>query len=344
MPEKKNQIKFRLSQLILVLALFFILAFILLKFSDFQKVIETIKKAKPLFVLLALFAQVLTYLSVVFLLDNLLMIHNLKIRFSKLIKSVFSMNFLNVAFPSGGLSGTSFLFYFFSKEKIKKGIGAVIVVLYYLFNNLSFYFFLFGVLIYLIAKHEIKTEEIMASAVGILVTLFLTLGLYLFFRKKKLFERVLHWVFSQINKISKRITKREVLKEDEVLMIISEFYHGWHEVKNKKIQISKSLLYAIFVHVFDILTIFFLFFALNYKVSLVVLIIGFVLANIFSFLSFIPSGFAVFEVSLALIYSGFGVPFSLAVLVVLVFRFLSLWLPIPVGFWSYRSLTEYHND
>lgn len=346
MLEKKNQIKkFRLSQLILVLALFFILVFVLLKFSDFQKVVETIKKAKFIFVLLALSAQVFTYISVAYLINILLETHNLKIKFVKLVKGVLSMNFLNVAFPSGGLSGTSFLFYFFSKEKIKKGIGAIIVVLHYLFNNLSFYFFLFGVLIYLIAKHEVRADEFIASIAGFLVTLFLTFGIYLFFRKKKLFEKVLHWIFSRINKISRRIAKREVLKEAEVFMIISEFYHGWGEVKNKKIQISKSLLCAIFVHVFDILTVFFLFSALNYKISLAVLVIGFVLADVFSFLSLVPSGFAVFEVSLALIYSGFGVPFELAVLVVLVFRFLSLWLPIPIGFWSYRSLTEeYHNN
>ena len=135
MLEKEKQIKkFRFSQLILILALFFILTFILLEFSDFQKVIETIKKAKFSFVLLVLCTQVFTYISVAYFLKILLAIHNLKIKFLKLIKAVLSINFLNVAFPSGGLSGTSFLFYFFSKEKIKKGIGAVIVVLYYLFN------------------------------------------------------------------------------------------------------------------------------------------------------------------------------------------------------------------
>lgn len=328
----------------MILAVFSVIILIFLKFSDLQKVSETIKNAQIIFIVAAFITQIFTYISVVFLLNNLLLIHNLKIKFSKLFKATLSTNFLNVAFPSGGLSGTSFLFYFFSKEKIKKGTSAVIVVLYYLFNNLSFYFFLIGVLIYLIVSHEITMEEFIASAIGLLVTVFLTLGLYLFFRRRTLFERVLRFILSLLNRITKRLIKRELLKNEEIFVMIDEFYRGWREVKNQKVQILKSLIYAIFVHIFDILTIFLIFKALNYEISLPILIIGFVLSDVFSFVSFVPSGFVIFEISLALIYSGFGVPFELAVLVVLIFRFLALWLPIPVGIWSYRSLTKnYHN-
>lgn len=341
MLEKENHVKkFRFSQLILFLAIFFIIILIFLKFSDFQKVAETVKNAKIIFIIAAFFTQIFTYISVVFLLDNLLLIHKLKIKFSKLLKATLSTNFLNVAFPSGGLSGTSFLFYFFSKEKIKKGTSAVVVVLYYLFNNLSFYFFLVGVLIYLIVKNEVKVEEFIASAIGLLVTVFLTLGIYLFFRRRTLFEKFLRFAFSLLNRITKRLIKRELLKNEEIFIMIDEFYRGWREVKYQKVQILKSLIYAIFVHIFDILTIYLIFKALNYEISLPILVIGFVLSDVFSFVSFVPSGFVIFEVSLALIYSGFGVPFELAILVVLIFRFLALWLPIPVGIWSYRNLTK----
>ncbi len=329
--------------MILIAAIFSVIILIFLKFSDFQKVVEAVKEAKIIFIVLALFTQILTYISVVLFINNLLLIQHTKIKFFKSFKAVLSINFLNVAFPSGGLSGTSFLFYFFSKEKIKKGISAVVVVLYYLFNNLSFYFFLIGVIIYLVARNEINVEEFIASGLGFLVTVILTVGVYLFFRKRTLFEKVLRFILSKLNRISRRLIKRELLEEEEIFMMIEEFYRGWREVKGRKKQMFKSLLYAILVHVFDILTVFFIFKALNYEISIAILIIGFVLADVFSFVSLVPSGFIIFEASLALIYSGFGVPLELAILAVLIFRFLALWLPMPIGFWSYRSLTKGYN-
>ncbi|MCJ7624406.1 MAG: YbhN family protein, partial [Anaerolineaceae bacterium] len=84
---------------------------------------------------------------------------------------------------------------------------------------------------------------------------------------------------------------------------------------------------------FDMMTLYFLFAAAGHPVSLGVLLTGYGLPLLLGKMAFmIPGGVGVIESTMAGLYTSLGVPNPVTVVVVLVYRILSFWLPLLLGF------------
>jgi uncharacterized protein (TIRG00374 family) len=84
--------------------------------------------------------------------------------------------------------------------------------------------------------------------------------------------------------------------------------------------------------VFDMLTLYSLFIAAGHPVSLGILLSGYGLPLLLGKVSFLPGGVGIVEGTMAALYDGLGVPNGVTVVVILIYRFLSFWLPLLVGF------------
>ena len=83
---------------------------------------------------------------------------------------------------------------------------------------------------------------------------------------------------------------------------------------------------------FDMLTLYFLFVAAGHPVSPGVLLAGYALPLLLGKVSFLPGGVGIVEATMAALYGGLGVPDGVTVVVILIYRFLSFWLPLLIGF------------
>src|SRR5205807_8194748 len=83
--------------------------------------------------------------------------------------------------------------------------------------------------------------------------------------------------------------------------------------------------------VFDIFTLALVFHAAGYHVSPSVLIAGYGVPLLLGRSSFFPGGIAVVEVVMTALYTALGVPAQIAIVVILVHRFFSFWLPLLLG-------------
>lgn len=93
------------------------------------------------------------------------------------------------------------------------------------------------------------------------------------------------------------------------------------------------LLGAVVYTIFDMLTLFFFFIAAGYPVGPEILVIGYGLPLILGKMAFLlPGGIGVVESMMAALYTGLGVPGSIAVVVVLSYRVFSFWIPTLIGF------------
>jgi len=89
---------------------------------------------------------------------------------------------------------------------------------------------------------------------------------------------------------------------------------------------------AILNTVFDMLTLYLLFIAAGHSVSPGILLTGYGLPLLLGKISFLPGGVGIVEATMAALYDGLGVPNGVTVVVILIYRFLSFWLPLLVGF------------
>jgi uncharacterized protein (TIRG00374 family) len=100
--------------------------------------------------------------------------------------------------------------------------------------------------------------------------------------------------------------------------------------------------------VFDMLTLYFLFIAAGHAVSLGILLAGYGLPLLLGKVSFLPGGVGIVEATMAVLYNGLGVPDGVTVVVIIVYRFLSFWLPLLVGFplilYLQRTSASAHDD
>jgi len=84
---------------------------------------------------------------------------------------------------------------------------------------------------------------------------------------------------------------------------------------------------------FDMLTLYFFFIAAGHPVKLSVLLVGYGLPLLFGKMAFlIPGGVGVVESTMAALYTGLGVPGPITVVVILGYRMFSFWIPTLIGF------------
>jgi uncharacterized membrane protein YbhN (UPF0104 family) len=83
---------------------------------------------------------------------------------------------------------------------------------------------------------------------------------------------------------------------------------------------------------FDMLTLYCLFVAAGHAVSPGVLLAGYGLPLLLGKMPVLPGGLGIVESTMAALYDGLGVPDGVTVVVILVYRFLSFWLPTLLGF------------
>jgi len=91
------------------------------------------------------------------------------------------------------------------------------------------------------------------------------------------------------------------------------------------------MLGAVFNTAFDMLTLYFLFLAAGHPVNPGVLLAGYGLPLLLGKVSFLPGGVGIVEATMAALYDGLGVPDGVTVVIILIYRFLSFWLPLLVG-------------
>jgi uncharacterized membrane protein YbhN (UPF0104 family) len=84
--------------------------------------------------------------------------------------------------------------------------------------------------------------------------------------------------------------------------------------------------------VFDMLTLALVFVAAGHRVSPAVLLAGYGLPLLLGKAPLLPGGVGIVESTMTALYTGLGVPNAVVVVVVLIYRFFSFWLPSLLGF------------
>lgn len=89
---------------------------------------------------------------------------------------------------------------------------------------------------------------------------------------------------------------------------------------------------AVLIVAFDMLTLYLIFIAVGHRVSPGILLAGYGLPLLLGRLSILPGGVGIVEGTMTVLYDGLGVPNQITVVVILVYRAISFWLPALAGF------------
>jgi uncharacterized protein (TIRG00374 family) len=324
----------------LVYFVFFVVVFVLaLKhFSGIEKDFLLFQNVQPSWLVVAIMAQAATYIFTAFIYRFLLQVFQLANLpgIGSLVKASIVSLFFNQTVPSAGISGNAFFFRYISSFKVpaRDTFSLILAELltYYAAIETLILILLLTALFVTHSPHVIVTTLVM----GLLAYLFFSVIIALAGRK------------NFFNRIYNRLKKCKLL-----VKLLARRYKNMQrpQFAGQDMQLAKLIksqkglfLYVYFLQFTkaapDAFTVFALFHGLGVPVSFYTVLLCVVCTQIVSLLPFLPGSLVLYESSMVFFFTLLHLPFGSAVVVTLLYRFLSFWLPMPLGLFFYRKWTR----
>lgn len=335
------QKKISVTRLGFYFLLIILAVFLFFNLTKLEKIFILFREIKPLWLILAIIVQILTYVFTANVFHNLLRVYKYESFISRweLFKASLIALFLNQAIPTGGFSGAGYLLYFFQRKKIPSHESfsvAILETITYSFAHFLLLLFSFFYLFFFQGK-TIGKLFLGVGALGAFLFIFLNVAFLLLSSKKMLISvsgkiEKHKWLKSLFNKIRLQFPEKELLMDG--------WESPWTVIKNKSHYLWRPLFWQLIVILADVTTIFLLFNGFNFRPVFLSVLTGLILTKIVAMVSISPGALVFFEGAMILFYASFNIPIQLVVVVTLLFRALSFWLPMPFGLILYRHLSK----
>ena len=298
---------------------------ILPQLASLEHSYQVIQKMLPWAVALAVIAQVTSYLGSGYLLKALVDVSGSKLSVRR--GTMITLAGASFGMVAGGMVGSAAAIYrWMQKEQVKPEAATLAGTIPGLFNNMVLVTVSLAGLVHLLIVHQLTRLQGISFAV-ILAVLLGLIGLLVWGLRER--DDLRAWAERLVRRWTK-IRRQEYQPQKTDTWLVGLFNAadlllagGWRG----------PLLGATLNVVFDMLTLYFLFIAAGHPVTLGVLLTGYGLPLLLGKMAFmVPGGVGVIESTMAGLYTGLGVPDSVTVVVVLIYRVLSFWLPLLLGF------------
>lgn len=337
-----NQKKFTFNwrTFIFILILGIIIYVLVPKLLGVRQAIGLLKNMNLFWLIGALIIEFLFYFGMAVLLRVILDVLNQKLKFWDLLRlsylSNFAMHLLPLAFVGTGIVN----YYFLKLKGLTSGQAIITIVLRNTFTYIAMAVLLVISIIYLPTHAELSRLQtyIVVGLIGFAIWLLLYM-IYLYYNKD-IFYRRANQLANFLNWFSWRIRKKSLSSQEKTKIIVDDIYEGFRLLDQKRSAIPYAIFGGLLNWLGDIICLGLVLLAFGYQVHIGVLIFAYVISQILGIASWIPGGLGIVEGSLGLILIGFGAPAEITWMGVLVFRLLSFWLPIPVGMYSFYSLSQ----
>ncbi len=313
--------RYLLTLIILGLAVHLILP----QLASFQHSYAVIKDLVIWAFVLAVVAQACSYLGSGYLLTALVKLSNGSL---SLIKgSVITLAGYSFGMVAGGMVGSSAATYrWMQKEDVPPEAATLAGTIPALFNDIVLLFVSMVGLAHLLIVHQLTRLQGVSFAVILVVLVGLIALLIWGLRKRESLTlragKFGHW-WAAIRKREYHPEKTEAGLNNLFNAADMLVTGGW-----------RGPLFGAAIGVFfDMLTLYFLFIAAGYPIRFGVLLTGYGLPMLLGKMAFMfPGGVGIIESTMTGIYASLGLPDAVTIVVVLVYRILSFWLPLLLGF------------
>jgi uncharacterized protein (TIRG00374 family) len=290
-------------------------------------------------IIAVVFIQVLTYIIVARIYAIILKKYEdvATVGFLDLLRLSIITVFINQAVPSGSLSGNGFLIDELAKRDIPAPKAAFAIFIEILTFYVAVILLLLGsVCIYISFHQQLPIIFLTVPLLGILFVTCLGTIVTLATKNKVLAyvsEKLAHirFIHSYLKNIHFSLYRIFVEHQKEGI---------WKRLFENKANTCRVVALQLSVFLADAATIFFLFIGLHTPINFFIVSFGLVLTMTVAFLPISPGSLILYESSMTFFYSVLGVPLAVALVVTLLYRFLSFWLPMPIGLLLYRHLEK----
>jgi len=324
----------KLRHFIFFIALIIIVVLAYNQFNQVQSFRELFSEINWWLLLLALPLRYLYYRSNAKYFESFFAIFNQQAKFSHLLEATITMNFVNIVFPSGGLSGLSYIRKSLADEVDSSNTTLAQLSWYLLSFAAYLLFLLIGVVMLLLSNQVIRvSSRIIILFLIIIIAISLTFLIFIF--SPGTIEDVAYIAAKPVNKFMKLIRKR-VFGRKRIKDFIEKMHSSIVFLRHNYRVLGKPFFYTCMMIVWDIATIYLVFLAFGQIVNPGIVIAAYVIALITSLVSIVTAGIGVYEAGMVATFVGLNIPFDVAFAVTIIYRSIALWLFMPVGLFFYK--------
>jgi len=331
---------FDFKKFILYGAISFFIYYLATRWVGIDTIADTLNKADLLYLFLALVAELIAYLGTALLIKSIFnAVKNVKLSLSTFYKLATITVVAIHSLPVSVFGEAAFNYYFLRKKKVPTGSILSMLVTRLIFAYTAFFVILGVALISMPALQDVSLSGKIASLVvfvALIVGIIFARNLYLNFQR---FRRVVGKLVDLLDRAKKTFLKRDRIDDDQKESVIKDIHHGLSPLDSPGLFTKQTAIAAIY-WLADMLTLFLVLYSLGFMVNPIKMIIAYGVATTLGAISFIPGGLGVIEGGLGIMLVNVGVPVDVTVMGVIIYRLISFWLMIPIGFFSALSLNK----
>lgn len=251
---------------------------------------------------------------------------------------VMELNFVNHVFPSGGVSGFSYLSLRLKQLGISTAKSTLAQLLRFGLTFTSFLVLLFvGMLLLALGRYTSPLIVLVSSSVAFMTLFGVIVAGFVISdeRRIKAFVGILPKLVNRVARKIKR-NKKEVINIGKVEDTLTDLHNDYVLLSKDWRQLKRPFMWAMLVNLTDLLTIYTVYLAFGSFVNIGALIIAYAVANFAGLIAILPGGVGIYEGLMTATLASAGVNKALALSATVVYRVLNMSFSLPIGYYLYN--------
>jgi len=261
-----------------------------------------------------------------------------RVPFWEMFKVTIVGNTVNYIVTTGGLSGFAVRMYFFIRMGVPSGTAVIISLIQTFITNVVLLLcvvFGFG---YLLLSHEVEGVVFGAMAAFLAVSVLATTIALMLLWNRRLRRRTLFVLAEMSNAFMHRFMPARKPARVKIWRFQRNLNRGIEFLMRRKRHMIMPTLWIVGDWAATIMILHSAFWIIGAPVALSIVIVGFSIGIVLSFVSFVPGGLGIMEGSMAAIFVSLAVPLESAVVAVLIFRIAYYFMPMVISVFFFRNM------
>jgi len=270
-----------------------------------------------------------------------------RLKYWFLFRFSLELNFISTIFPSGGISGFSYITLRLKPEGVSTPQATLVQLLKTVLLYSSFLLILIAGLITLAISGRANGFLILVSSSLITLLVVISLGAFYVIGSK---SRINH-VFTQITKFLNRIIKIFRPKHSETINIkrveqnFTELHESYLLFRHNFTALKWPFIWGLVANISEVGAVYLVYVAFGHWVNPGAVIIAYAVASFAGLLSILPGGIGVYETLMITVLAAAGIPASLSIPVTIMYRIVNTLIQIIPGYIYYqKALTPESNN
>ena len=350
--EPKTHPSHHIGRIIFYVATCAALILVYLRFSEVRLIKNIFLSVSHVWLAMILFFQILTYYFSALTYRDAFRMKDLRLSVKTLLPLTLIVQFVTQAIPTGGLSGELFFIHYLRRYNLTYTQSFSRAFLEVMTLYVAYIFTFIASLIILFSHGIFKTFPLLWLFVYIFI-LFFSLVAFFFLAIQKTHRP--NWV-SDLVKSLRSLFSYTFFERIKRNGFVSKYIHYAMDLKEEMkntldidFLISKSRLFfmstlwQLLLLIANGITVYYIARAVGVHISMQAAFVVFVLPKLLSIISIVPGALGIYELGMTGALIAFNVSPSSAIAITLVFRALTFWLPMPIGWILYGHYIKNDN-